>query len=426
MKDTTSNEMISEEATQEQIDSFDLDPHLISLMLNEPFFSHVLRSFNKNKTDFIPTAGVGVRNQVPTLFWNPKFLAALEASVVQGVMKHECYHWILKHVTSRKKEKDQHLLWNWATDLSINCMIPRNELPKEGLFPGEELDLSCISDPQKLEKWKKVSDLIKSFPTMMSADWYFEALMSDEEVSETIQESQDGSPVYLDEHGEWGELSDEDRQVVEGKLRQAVSEASKKCDSNGNWGSVPAKMRKEIRKMSASEIPWTKLLASFCGRSQRLNKRSTMKRINRKYPYVHSGKRHSHTSNIAIYMDQSGSVSDGDIQLLFGELENLGKKVTFTLYPFDTAVDDDASFVWKRGTKVPTFRSRYGGTCFDAVTRHADKNSGNFDGHIILTDGECSDPGPSKLRRAWVIVPGRKLYFSPDSRDTVINMQGND
>ena len=43
---------------------------------------------------------------------------------------------------------------------------------------------------------------------------------------------------------------------------------------------------------------------------------------------------------------------------------------------------------------------------------------------IILTDGECSDPGPSRKRRAWVIVPGRKLYFDPHASDTVIQMKG--
>jgi predicted metal-dependent peptidase len=426
MKETTASDLTSSEATEEQIASFHLDPHLINLMLNEPFFSHVLRGFNKVKTDSIPTAGVGVRGQCPTLFWNIKFLASLTPKCVRGVMKHECYHWILKHVTSRKKEKEEHLLWNWATDLAINSMIERDALPDEGLFPGEKLNLSKITDPDMLEKWKKVSNLIESFPKMMSADWYFESLKSDEEVSETINQSGEGTPVFIDEHGEWGEMSDEDKQVVEGKIRQAMSEASRKCDSNGNWGSIPSEMRNEIRKMASSEIDWTKVLASFCGRSQRLNKRSTMKRINRKYPYIHAGKRHAHTANIAIYMDQSGSVSDQDIALLFNELNNLGKKVTFTLFPFDTQVDEEASIIWKRGSSIPLVRTRCGGTSFDAVARHADDNSGKFDGHIILTDGECSDPGPTRLRRAWVIVPNRKLYFTPDSRDVVIQMNGED
>jgi len=57
------------------------------------------------------------------------------------------------------------------------------------------------------------------------------------------------------------------------------------------------------------------------------------------------------------------------------------------------------------------------------VTEHANKNSNRFDGYLILTDGEASDPGPSKLKRGWVLVPGQKLYFEASKRDFVISMK---
>ncbi len=59
------------------------------------------------------------------------------------------------------------------------------------------------------------------------------------------------------------------------------------------------------------------------------------------------------------------------------------------------------------------------------IEKHFNENIDRFDGLIILTDGECSDPGPSRKRRAWVITPGRKLYFDPHSNDTLIQMNGN-
>jgi predicted metal-dependent peptidase len=121
-------------------------------------------------------------------------------------------------------------------------------------------------------------------------------------------------------------------------------------------------------------------------------------------------------------MDQSASVSSEDVSLLFGELNNLAKKVSFTLFPFDTQVDEDAAIVWRKGKKVPPHRSRSGGTSFHAVQKHFNDNTDRFDGMIVLTDGECSDPGPSRKRRAWVIVPNRKLYFDPHPSDIVINM----
>ena len=57
MPDTTATDITpTTEATDAQVASFELDPHLINLMWDEPFFSNILRSVTKIKTDQIPTA----------------------------------------------------------------------------------------------------------------------------------------------------------------------------------------------------------------------------------------------------------------------------------------------------------------------------------------------------------------------------------
>ena len=38
--------------------AFDLDPHLVKLMWDEPFYSNILRRVTKVRTNSIPTAGV--------------------------------------------------------------------------------------------------------------------------------------------------------------------------------------------------------------------------------------------------------------------------------------------------------------------------------------------------------------------------------
>ena len=409
-------------ATEAQLAQFKLDDHLVNLMLHEPFFSQIMVKLNKSETSAIPTAGVLVKDCVPHFVWNPSFVAALPTLKVRGLLKHECYHLIFNHCTQRRQEP--HRVWNFATDLGINSIISRKELPDGGLIPGEPLDLSAITDPARMEKWKKVSDLIESFPVNMSADWYFAELMKDPEISETIEpEPGEGEPGGMDDHDGWGDMSDEERQVVEGRIKQALAEATRRCDSNGQWGSVPSSVQGKIREMVSSEVNWKSLLKNFCGRTQRAHRSSTMKRINRKYPYVHPGRKRGHSAHLAIYMDQSGSVDDESLALLFGELNNLGRMVEFTLIPFDSSVDSDNEKKWRRGQKFPPQRWRSGGTNFSAVAKHAEENKHRFDGYIVLTDGECSDPGPSKMRRAWVIVPGRSLYFKPHPKDMLINMK---
>ena len=232
-----------------------------------------------------------------------------------------------------------------------------------------------------------------------------------------------GLPGSMDDHDGWGDMSEEDKLVAEGKLKQAVSEAVKKCDRNGQWGSVGASMRETLRAMVNDSIDWKKILHSFCGRSQRANKARTHKRVNRKYPYIHPGVKRGHSASVAIYIDQSGSVGNDELELFFGALTQLGRMTNFTLFPFDYSVDEDNAVPWKRGQKHPPKRTRCGGTSFHSVEQHVEKTLGDFDGHIILTDGEASDPGPSRQRRCWVILPGCKLYFKPHPNDILVQME---
>jgi predicted metal-dependent peptidase len=86
-------------------------------------------------------------------------------------------------------------------------------------------------------------------------------------------------------------------------------------------------------------------------------------------------------------------------------------------------VDEKSETVWKKGRTPKAHRTRCGGTDFTCVTKHANKNRGRFDGYIIVSDGEAEKPPPSKLKRCWLIVPGRKLIFTPDKRDYVAHMK---
>jgi len=205
-------------------------------------------------------------------------------------------------------------------------------------------------------------------------------------------------------------------------VKQALSQAVKRCDRTGQWGSVSSETRETLRRIVNDAVDWKKVLHNFCGNSQRANRAKTHKKVNRKYPYIHPGSRRGHSASVAIYIDQSGSVGNDEIELLFGALNKLGRITQFTLFPFDYTVDHDNAIKWRRGQTVPPKRTRSGGTSFHAVEAHMRDKGAEFDGHIILTDGEASDPGPSRKRRCWVILPGCELYFTPHSNDIVVKM----
>ena len=187
---------------------------LLKLLWKEPFFSGVIRGISKREDSTIPTAGVMVQNGEYQLLYNNEFVDSLSDKEIIGLLKHECYHLILNHVTTRKKEP--FLAWNWAADLAINSHIPEDELPECGLIPGKR---PVIPEDMKLDEDMKkrqdaIGDLLESLPKYQSSEWYFEKLMQNEDFKEMTEGGEGYGIPGMDDHDGWGDMSDEQRQTL--------------------------------------------------------------------------------------------------------------------------------------------------------------------------------------------------------------------
>lgn len=430
-KDSTNNDLlIGKEVTDEEAQKFALDAHLIRVMLDEPFYAGVLRGVSYTKTESIPTAGVLAKDGDVHMWWNPKFLAGLTANQVKGLIKHEAMHLALEHTTSRRMTP--HIIHNYATDLAINSDIPEDELPEGGLIPGKAFaeltdEQADRMGPEAVDRYNRVSKKIASFPKSESSEWYFTKLMEDPEVAKDIQDGNsdgdDGFPGGMDDHDGWGEMSEEDRELLKGKIAKAVEDAVKECDRSGRWGSVSGQMRSKLRELIATDVDWRSVLKKFCGMSRRGTRTTSWTRLNKKYAGLTAGVKRGYTSSIAVYIDQSGSVSNSDLELAFANLRNLAKRTEFTTFHFDTSVDTDSETPWRAGRSPEVHRTRCGGTDFECVTKHANSNKHRFDGYIIITDGEAAKPSSSRLKRGWLLVPNTQLLFPSDARDFVMTMK---
>ena len=396
---------------------FDLNEHTYRLLESEPFFASLSRRINKKLTTAIPTAGVRITDEGQfEMVYNPEFFESLTQKERSGVLKHEFYHLIFEHVTGRLPPEGMSKMWNIATDLAINSHL-MDELPEAGCFPSREP--------------------FQDYPVGQSAEFYFKMLKEDEQFQPKEGEGEQGDgqgdgqggsgnglPDSLDDHSGWGGEADMDeqtkqamREVAEQRLKEAMKEAVNDINSSGRgWGSVGASTRKAIQDFITPKVNWRKVLRYFIKTSQRSTKRSTPRRINKRFPYIHSGKRVTRQAKIAISIDQSGSVSDDMLALFFSELSSLAKYAEFTIIPFDTDVDESKVWVWKKGKKHTFERVLCGGTNFDAPTQYV--NERNFDGHIILTDMEAPKPRPSKCQRMWATTPeyAERPYFTTNER----------
>ena len=195
----------------------------------------------------------------------------------------------------------------------------------------------------------------------MTAEWYYDKLIQKvkEQQEQQGQEGQpgedgEGQPFdvdgagQFDSHDDWnqGQANDAATEAVEiakERLKEALKDSAQEASSKG-WGSVGASCRREIMERITSKVDWKKVLRYFVKTSQRANKRSTPKRLNRRYAYVHPGRKVNRTANIAVSIDQSGSVSDSMLAAFYGELNKLADIATFTVIPFDTHVEEDKVF----------------------------------------------------------------------------------
>jgi len=405
----------------------------MSLLFDEPFFAEIFRSINKKIDYNIRTAGVCVIDGEYNFVWNPLFVSAYKPNKVRGLLKHEVLHICLGHTHSRSFKP--HKVWNIATDLAINSAIPEDELPSCGYIPGKRSKFSCrtlkrFKEPEEeTAKEKALGDFIANLKKNLSAEEYFSIIMENEDIKDIIAPESDCCDNHekntsgFDEHDGWSNLTEEQAEVLAGKMKIIIEAAKNKANESANgWGSVSSSMKEQILKALDKEIDWRIILKTFVGTTYRNGRKSSVHRLNKKYPGIFPGATRDYKPKIHVYMDQSGSVSNSDIALFFSELVSLSTRATFIMYYFDTEIDEDSSFEWKRGTVPSIMRTRCGGTDFQAPTNHA--LSSCCDGYIILTDGLAEKPTHSKIRRAWVITPGSNLQFQVnESLERVIRMK---
>jgi predicted metal-dependent peptidase len=221
----------------------------------------------------------------------------------------------------------------------------------------------------------------------------------------------------MDDHSGWDNIPEEMRPYVEGRVKAVIEKAVNHADSQANgWGNMPASMQAEIRRSVSNIINWRSVLRQFVGTLVRGERTTSIKRINRRFPYIHPGVKRGYTAKLAVAIDQSGSVDDAQLVAFFAELASLTKRISVDIIPFDTYIDPKDVYEWRKGSNITATRVRGGGTDFNAPTMYVNdpKNRGKYDGILIFTDGEAPMPAASRVKRGWVLSKGRKLLFDSD------------
>jgi len=387
-------------------EKYQLEKDIFQLLRDEPFFAALSRQLDKRPTEAIPTAGIKFNKKRLSyeLIYNPSFFESLSGEHKKWVLMHELYHASFGHTEHRTLDDVSRKVANMSMDLAINSLDNmRRGAPDFVLMPGRD-------------QFKEL--------TMfgMASEWY--ANWIKKEMKENPDKfSGDGQ---FDDHDDFGESASDDdqsgRQIASKKMEEALSKAVRECDAGTadgakakGWGSVSWKVQKQIREsvQNRFKLDPKQVLASFVKASVKTDKVTSVTRRSRRLPGTKFGRKKQTRANIAISIDQSGSVSDELLSKVFDWLSEFAKFASFTVVPFDHEVFDEKVYVWKKGERRTRERVLSGGTDFNAPTEYV--NARNFDGHIIITDMLAPKPIRSKCQRMWLTdgYGARHTYFTP-------------
>jgi predicted metal-dependent peptidase len=404
----------------------------VTISQKDAFLSNFLINMTFEANLEIPTAGVCLNPSTGTfsIKYNPIFVAFF-SQFGEGIssdsldfnnflLYHEVKHIALaffqkldfveslvpESVLKNFDKNTLHKLKNIAHDLSINSSLIdimsdffKDERNRIGHYPGY--------------------GAFKEYPPHLSMEEYFIRMTKDEELKEKMKSNSNFFDFDSHEFMEQLEsLPQEQREIIKNELREQINNAINKSVAAGNQSNDV--LRSLAKLISPPSLDVESVLAFFVEKSLYTRRKPSMKKINKKVPYVFPGKNKEKTSHLALAVDQSGSVDDDLLTRLLKTCEKFLDHTSIDIIPFDCGeIDSSKIRKMRKGDKIILERVLSGGTDFNKPTDYVN-NSDTYDGLIIFTDLGAEMPGPCSVERMWVTSEDFKNTGIENSGETIL------
>lgn len=370
---------------------------VISLLTSKPFFAKLIMSMKKDFTFPIPTAGVSVSSTGITLHLNPLFFDSLAPLERVAILEHEVLHVLHSHAVRFKNfQAGDKGLANIACDVAINQYI--NNLPKEinlKLPDGTEASgRPCF--------YEDIVKEIKNLKPKMNSEYYFDKFKQEQEK----MQGKEGT----DDHSKWEEtdLTEEQAErLVKGHVKAVLdscSDQEKACVD-----------KELIETFYKSDINWKSQLRQFFANAEETYTETTRKKRNRRYGIIQPGNKNEPKLKLGIAVDTSGSISNEELQLFFGEIDRIWNE-HMVLYVLEADNKVQNCYEYKKGMKIEA-KGR-GGTAYNPALEKMKELK--VDAGIYFGDMDMADkPNKPQYPVLWAIVRdspppaswGRKMYI---------------
>jgi predicted metal-dependent peptidase len=398
---------------------------IISLLLKEPFYGHLLSGVVRRIDDKVGTAAVSLTPHGLHLIVNPGFfMKELKKDERVAVIKHEALHLLFRHLYRPLLQKGDAKLFNIAADLVVNQHVAPWPLPDMAVTLRAFTDMDMEAN-QTLEYYYQK---LKSLHEAMEAGRPTGSPQSEEALLRVTSEPQQGDHSFwfagggegFDESGPDSQssgpsLTEGLRRAMEADLERHLMRARDHSASK-DWGNLPAEIRTELEVIAQRrqpQIDWKRTLRLFASSGYRTEVVATQRRMSKRFG-TFPGIRIRRKQRLAIVIDTSGSIGEDVLKVFFREVHGIWKNDAEVIV---VECDADVQGAYPYKGKTPAAIQGGGGTSFDpAIAWVSNPRNGAFDACVYLTDGYASEP---KVRPRcpllWVITadgnPGDHLKF---------------
>jgi predicted metal-dependent peptidase len=362
---------------------FDLDSTLsllrTRLCTRTPFLGSLILFAETIATDTVPTAATNGRQ----ILINPQFFERLTLDQQEAVLLHEVLHAALLHVPRGLGREAKR--WNIAADIVVNGILTREgfSLPGDSVRAQalERFSVEEVYDQLETSPWDK-----KDFP-----------LGSPDLLAQPGGENEQ-APVP-------GSMGQEQTRAIEAHWRNAVEQASVMAESLLQ-GSRPASMQRELQTIRGGQLNWRHYLWRYLVRTP-IDFRDFDRRFVGKRVYLETLE--DETVSVAVAVDTSGSINNGQIQLFLSEVQSIllaYPHLNCQLYYADAALHGPYALT-PYGDFPPPIGG--GGTDFRPFFAKLaqEKSPWETTVAVYLTDGFGSFPSqPPSFPVLWVVTPG--------------------
>lgn len=326
-----------------------------------------------------------------TMYINPIIILECNKKEIQGLLKHEVYHIMMRHYERSLFLKDKYSkeAISVAMDISVNQYI--KNLPSYS---------------------KKLENVSLQYNVELTED------MTMEEYARKIQQAIDYRKIrnISKDNKEKGVDQEKSHDLWEEALisSDSINESVKKLAINSSKGQSPKHIKKMVDDITKKpKIKWNNVLKTMIPKSKNGYKKTTA-RLDRRFPNRLDlrGKLSNKSPNILVSIDISASMSDKDVEDILIEVLAISKNKNCNIKVIEC--DDEIRNVYElRGIKDIRPRSKKNGsTKFSPVFKYIKDNNLRNSILIYFTDGvgeKKLDIKPINNEILWVLTGNSAL-----------------